>query len=153
VNPHAAPRETPGGDGPRRHDGTEADVEHRRQRLSVGDAPLGKTRLLSRQCQTCILRPGNPMHLEPGRLRQFLAEAQANGGYVICHSTLPHYRYPNVQPAICRGFADRYRTLTLTVMERLWGFVEVDPPGEHEYTDDAPQPAVTPTKTPMTPPA
>ena len=97
--------------------------------LSVADNQLGKSRLLSRQCATCILRPGDPMQLGPDRLRQFLAQARAGHGFVICHSTLPHYRYPDAKPAICRGFADRYRTTTLQLMQRLWGFVEVDPPG------------------------
>ena len=54
--------------------------------------------------------------------------ASAAGSFIVCHSTLPHYLYPDVQPAICRGFADRYRTQALQLIERLFGFVEVDPP-------------------------
>lgn len=96
-------------------------------RLTVGDPDLGKTRLLARECATCIFRPGNPMHLESGRLKQMVTEACGNAGYVICHSTLPYAGSP-VPPAVCRGFADRYRTWQLQVMQRLWGFVEVEPP-------------------------
>jgi hypothetical protein len=95
--------------------------------LSVGDPVLGKTRLLSRQCATCIFRPGNLMHLSPGRLRQMVTEARGDAGYIICHSTLPYADSP-IPPAICRGFADRYTTWQLQVIERLWGFIEVDPP-------------------------
>lgn len=95
--------------------------------LSVGDPVLGRSRLLSRQCATCIFRPGNPMYLAPGRLRQLVEQARGAAGYIICHSTLPYYQ-PGARPAICRGFAERYPTWQLQLMQRLWGFVEVDPP-------------------------
>ncbi len=42
--------------------------------LSVGDPDLGKSRLLSRQCDTCVFAPGNRMHLTPGRLRSLVAD-------------------------------------------------------------------------------
>ncbi|MBM0274006.1 hypothetical protein JM949_00275 [Micromonospora sp. STR1s_6] len=96
--------------------------------LSIGDPVLRKSRLLSRKCDTCIFRPGNLMHLSEGRLRDLVAEARRDEGFVICHETLPGYRRPGVKPAICRGFADRYSTQTLQVIERLFGFLEVDPP-------------------------
>ncbi|MDH6466074.1 hypothetical protein M2302_006280 [Micromonospora sp. A200] len=96
--------------------------------VSVGDPDLGKSRLLSRQCDTCVFAPGNKMHLAPGRLRDLVAEARARESFIVCHSTLPHYRHPDAQPAICRGFADRYRTQALRFIERLFGFIEVDPP-------------------------
>jgi hypothetical protein len=95
--------------------------------LSVGDPVLHKTRLLARECDTCIFKPANPMHLEPGRLKQLLTQARGEAGYIICHSTLPYAASP-VPPAICRGFADRYHTWQLQVIQRLWGFVEVQPP-------------------------
>jgi hypothetical protein len=96
-------------------------------RLSVGDPVLGKTRLLAEECATCIFKPGNLMHLSPGRLRQMVTEARGDAGYIICHSTLPYACSP-IPPAICRGFADRYTTWQLQVIERLWGFIEVEPP-------------------------
>ncbi|MBQ1050822.1 hypothetical protein KBX50_20400 [Micromonospora sp. C51] len=108
------------------HPADEPDAD-RPARLSVGDPHLRKTRLLARECATCIFRPGNPMHLEPGRLRQMVTAARGDAGYIICHSTLPYAGSP-VPPAICRGFADRYRTWQLQLMEHLWGFVDVEPP-------------------------
>lgn len=99
--------------------------------LSVGDPVLRMSRLLSRQCDTCIFRPGNLMHLSDGRLRDLVAEVLRNESFVICHDTLPHYQHPDAKPAICRGFADRYSTQALQVIERLFGFTEVDPPGEN----------------------
>ena len=62
-----------------------------------------------------------------GRLRQLVDEARSDGGYIICHETLP-YADSQIAPAICRGFADRYTTWQLQVIGRLWGFVEVPPP-------------------------
>jgi len=106
-----------------------ANFDHASEpQLSVGDAQRRKTRLLSRQCATCIFRPGNPMHLDPGRLRDIVEQALNGRGYIICHDTLPHYRHPHAQPAICRGFHDRYTTPALQVIGRLWGFIEVAPP-------------------------
>ena len=96
--------------------------------LSVGDPALGKTRLLARQCGTCIFRPGNPMHLAPGQLKQMVDDALAEGSFVICHDTLPYGDHPETQPAICRGFADRYTTWRLLAITSLYGFVEVEPP-------------------------
>ncbi|WP_435124374.1 hypothetical protein [Micromonospora tulbaghiae] len=96
--------------------------------LSVGDPVLGKSRLLSRQCDTCIFAPGNRMHFTPGRLRELVTETRRRGSFIICHDTLPYYKHPDVKPAICRGFADRYQTQLLQLIERLFGFIEVDPP-------------------------
>ncbi|MDW5327164.1 hypothetical protein [Plantactinospora sp. KLBMP9567] len=46
-----------------------------------------------------------------------------------------------VKPAICRGFADRYSTQALQVIQRLFGFIEVDPPHEPEGRAGAPEAA------------
>jgi hypothetical protein len=54
----------------------------RSEPLSVGRPVLCKTRLLSRQCATCIFRRGNPMHLAPNRLRQLVAQARGASGYI-----------------------------------------------------------------------
>ncbi|MFV2103154.1 hypothetical protein [Micromonospora sp. LOL_024] len=108
----------------------------RSPRLNVGDPELRKTRRLARECDTCIFKPGNPMHLDPGRLKQMVIEARGGAGYIICHSTLPYAGNPSAEPAICRGFADRYSTQALQVIERLFGFIEVDPPGQRPGLDE-----------------
>ena len=108
--------------------------DERPGRLSVGDPVLRKTRLLATECGTCIFKPGNLMQLRPGRLRQMVTEARERSGYIICHSTLPYVGSP-IPPAICRGFADRYSTWQLQVIERLWGFIEVPPPDPAHPTD------------------
>ena len=96
--------------------------------LSVADPDQGRSRLLTRQCDTCIFRPGNPMDLSPHRLHDIVEEARSRGSYIICHDTLPYHRYPHARPAICRGFHDRYTTPALETIRHLWGFTEIDPP-------------------------
>ena len=97
--------------------------------ISVGDPVTSKSRLLSRQCETCIFRLGNNMQLDKGRLRDIVTEATARGSFVVCHDTLPNGPHPDAKPAICRGFFDRYTTAALQLIGRLFGFVEIDPPG------------------------
>jgi hypothetical protein len=96
--------------------------------LSVGDPDTMRTRLLARMCATCIFRPGNPMHLHPGRLRDLVDQARCGDGFIVCHSTLPGMAPDGLKPAVCRGFADRYDTQALQIMGRLFGFDEIEPP-------------------------
>ncbi len=83
---------------------------------------LGKTgmRVAVEQCSTCIFRPGNLMHLSPGRLAEMAKDVQATEGYVTCHTTLDR---PLRQRVICRGSFDRYKTRIIQVAERM-GFIE-----------------------------
>lgn len=86
----------------------------------------GKPRLLSEQCETCIYRPGNLMHLSRGRLRQMTQEALQEGNQgVICHDTLDLSA-----GAVCRGFYDLhgYRNNFIRVIQRIGGFQEIPPP-------------------------
>lgn len=97
-------------------------------------------RLLSRQCDTCVFRPGNRMDLRPGRLRDLVRNNLAAGAFLICHDTLPYGPHPDADQAMCRGYWDRYRARTALgqVMDRLSGgqqwWVEVDPPETQEDT-------------------
>lgn len=119
TDPHPTPDATPHRHTPGRHSGHE---------LSVGDPATMKSRLLSRQCDTCIFRPGNPMYLAQGRLRDIVTTAVAHQSFVICHDTLPYGPKRDTAPAICRGFHDRYTTLRLLLIADLFGFLECDPP-------------------------
>ncbi len=112
--------------GPTVPDGVPAP--HGQPGLSVGDPATMKSRLLADQCQTCIFRPGNPMHLDPGRLRELVTTALSQQSFVICHDTLPYGPHPDAAPAICRGFYDRYTTTRLRVIAALFGFLDCDPP-------------------------
>jgi hypothetical protein len=102
------------------------------------DRRTGHPRLLSRQCSTCVGRPGNLMHLRPGRLKDLIAEntgPEALG--LVCHETLPYGDYPDFGPALCRWFYDNYGHLAngTRIFGRLCGFTEVDPPGEEDDGD------------------
>lgn len=95
------------------------------------DHGTGLPRLLSEQCATCIFRPGNPMHLRPGRLKAMCEGVLREGSQgVICHDTLSYGPHPDFGGALCRGFYDAYgdRSNFIRVMGRLGGFTEVDPP-------------------------
>jgi hypothetical protein len=119
------------------------DTEHSsgdELRLSVADHRLGKTRVLARQCSTCVFAPGNRMHLAPGQLSDMVKQARRTGSCIICHDTLPYGPYPHIPPATCRGFYDRYDTQALQVARRLWGFVEVDPPQPEPPSDQGTDP-------------
>jgi hypothetical protein len=98
---------------------------------SCFDPVTHRPRLLTGQCSTCIFRPGNPMRLRPGRLRQMVSDACQEGTQgIICHSTLSYGEHPGFGGALCRGFYDAagHRNNFVRIMERLGGFTEVDPP-------------------------
>ncbi len=88
----------------------------------------GKVHVCQDLCATCVFRPGNLMHLEPGRLADMVAQARGNESAIICHSTLAA---DGVDKAVCRGFYDRRPTQPLQIARRL-GLVSFDPviPGE-----------------------
>ncbi|MFF7966733.1 hypothetical protein ACFZC3_15375 [Streptomyces sp. NPDC007903] len=66
----------------------------------VADRETGTVRQCDDLCDTCIFRPGNLMHLAPGRVHQLVQAAVENEGDIVCHATLD-----TPEPAICAGFA------------------------------------------------
>ena len=72
---------------------------------------------MERKCVTCIYRPGNLMHLEPGRKDGMQADAIRDEGVIPCHQTIHGRRE---QESVCRGFFDvaKHEGL-LAVAERL----------------------------------
>lgn len=120
---------------PHDHD-SDTDTDHpgcgEQPQLSVADHQQRKTRVLARQCTTCIFSPGNQMHLAPGQLANMVRQARRDESYIVCHDTLPYGDHPQMPPAICRGFFDRYDTQALQIARRLWGFIEVDPPDQQQ---------------------
>lgn len=87
-------------------------------------------RLLSEKCETCIFRPGNLMHLSPGRLKQMVDDSLAENKTITCHSTLPYGKNPGFGAAVCRGFYDTVgsKSWLIQIVERVGGFTEVDLP-------------------------
>jgi hypothetical protein len=68
------------------------------------------------------------MHLGPGQLAALIKAARDKNTYVVCHETLEDGPNPEMGQAVCRGFADRYDTLALTIMSVTEDLIEVDPP-------------------------
>lgn len=62
----------------------------------------GQVHVLSRQCATCVLRPGNLMRLQQGRLKNLIETNRRKDTALTCHDTLDGER------AICRGYFDAY---------------------------------------------
>jgi hypothetical protein len=96
----------------------------------ITDPATGGSRLLSARCSTCILPPGDPMHLGPERLRAVIGHALAAGTFVVCHDTLTYGDFPDYGPAICRGFVSAYagRSPALILLRAFQRLVEVPPP-------------------------
>ncbi|GAA2658759.1 hypothetical protein [Streptomyces vastus] len=116
------------GEPPRRNlahdDGVEP--ENNGPYADVADPLTGTVRVCAEMCTTCIFRPGNPMHLQEGRVTAMVAEARAREGHITCHSTLG-----TNSPAICRGYADgpdQGRSLALRLARALGTLHEVTPP-------------------------
>lgn len=81
--------------------------------------------VLSEQCSSCIFRPGNLMQLKSGRVRGMIDECKREQTAIACHQTLGD------EPAICRGFFDRYADdiWRLRFARHLGVVREVAPPG------------------------
>jgi hypothetical protein len=99
-------------------------------RQDITDRATGLSRLLSERCGTCILSPGDPMHLGPERTAAFIRQVLAERSYVVCHDTLTYGDFPGYGPAICRGFFDAYRTRSaaLLILQAGRRLIEVPPP-------------------------
>ena len=87
----------------------------------------GKVHVMAKKCATCIFRPGNLMHLEPGRVKWIVKEATKAESCIPCHETT-HGQAEG--EAICRGFYDRFPTLPIRLAEAMNLLVEVSPPAK-----------------------
>jgi hypothetical protein len=95
----------------------------------VIDPETGKPRLNAEWCETCILKPTSPLRRGPGKLSaRRLKEIFSDQSGIVCHSTFPFVAAEGVQPALCRGAADKLPSNMIRIYERLGGFVEVPAP-------------------------
>jgi hypothetical protein len=87
--------------------------------------PDGKMNVCAVECSTCIFNttPANVLHLRPGRLRQLIESCRRRDTYVVCHSTMD-----TAQPAVCRGFFDRFSSNAIRIFGRLDAIVYINPP-------------------------
>lgn len=86
----------------------------------------GRVHIMSDKCSTCIFRPGNLMHLQPGVVKTMVEESVAEGGGITCHKTIHGQRE---QEATCRGFYDAHadRVPALALAREMGVIAEVDP--------------------------
>lgn len=78
----------------------------------------GVVRVKAERCSTCIFRPGNLMHLQPGRVREMVAKVKRDESCIPCHDT-----FDDEKQAVCRGQFDAAPTAPLQIAERL-GLIE-----------------------------
>ena len=94
----------------------------------ITDAGL---RVCSQMSSTCIFRPGNLMHLRPGRRGGMVRGSLRDDSFIPCHKTLDGER------AVCRGFYDRFGDRTLGCrVGTIIGVIWLDP--DTPQTGDAP---------------
>jgi len=82
----------------------------------------GKLAVLAEQCGTCIFRPGNLMHLRPGRVASMVAECYSKQLFIMCHETMESDNTDdedNATGPICRGFYDAHGHISQKV--RIFG--------------------------------
>jgi hypothetical protein len=110
--------------------GSRTAGEDGNQRQDITDPATGLSRLLAERCSTCILRPGDKMHLGAEHTARFVRQALDAGSYVVCHQTLTYGDNPDFGPAICRGFFDAYadRSPALRLLQAFSRLTEVEPP-------------------------
>lgn len=97
--------------------------------------PDGRPQVCAGQCSTCISRPGNPMQLNPGRVKSMVRNAVNSGDAIICHQTLSYGDHPEQGGAVCRWFYDHYghRSNGIRVMSRIGdGFREIELPDDED---------------------
>ena len=97
--------------------------------------------VLKEQCATCIFRPGNPIHLQPGRVKEMVDACVKHDVHIPCHEHMTVFddweddeivHRINPQDPICRGFYDRYPGVgqLVRVTGRLGALYVVDPDGD-----------------------
>lgn len=97
--------------------------------LALG--PTGRPQALAEKCSTCVFRPGNPMHLAPGRLAALVTANVAAGALLTCHQTLTYGTHPEIGGAACRGFLDAHGHRTAAgrfALAVMGGFDEIPAP-------------------------
>jgi hypothetical protein len=75
-----------------------------------------RVHVMSKMCDTCIFRLGNPMKLRRGRVAEMVSLCKRNEGSIQCHKTT----YGQAEgEAVCRGFFEKHKTSTLQIAERM----------------------------------
>lgn len=72
----------------------------------------GRVHVMAEKCSTCVFRPGNPMSLRPGQLKDLTDHVQETGVPFSCHQTLPYAGAEHIAfyggAALCAGAVANY---------------------------------------------
>ena len=90
----------------------------------------GTVHVQHHMCATCIGKPGNLMHLEPGRRDGMVADVLRDESRIPCHKTLD---LP--AQAVCRWQFDQHPTQPLQVAQRLRLVTFMDPTTNTPWED------------------
>ena len=107
--------------------------------------------VINEQCETCIFRPGNPMHLRPGRVKEIVDACIEHDVHIPCHEHMTVFdewdedevvSQVNPEDPICRGFYDRYPGVgqLSRIMARLDALYVVDADGNRLGLATGPRP-------------
>ena len=66
------------------------------------------------QCDTCIFRPGNLMHLTPGVVASMKKNADERGTCIVCHDGMH-----GPEAAVCAGYFANHNSALLQLAERM----------------------------------
>lgn len=97
--------------------------------------------ILDAQCETCIFRPGNKMHLKKGRVAQMVRDCTRDQSFITCHETMvyddPDAGDPTASGPMCRGFFDNHGHVSqmVRIAERL-GMLEFVAASEFPLPED-----------------
>lgn len=97
--------------------------------------PDPRPAVFEEQCNTCIFRPGNPMQLMPGRLKDVVQSNLFNGTLLVCHKTT----YGQAEESVlCKGFFDKYgpQTAAYQILHRLGGSFRTVPLPEDSHAEE-----------------
>lgn len=98
----------------------------------------GKVHIMSEKCSTCVFRPGDPMNLRPGRLKELTDHVQETGVPFSCHQTLPYASKVHTEhyggAALCHGAVESYgdQSIPMRMARALDAVVEVEPYRDEE---------------------
>lgn len=127
-------------------DRLDVDVEVDPLDSDQGDYPPpyrdGKVHVMAEKCFTCVFRPGNIMHLSPGRLKSMADHVQETGVPFSCHQTLAYseerYRDHYQGNALCAGAVENYgdKSVVMRMAHACDVIEEVEPyPGTARQKD------------------
>ncbi len=81
-------------------------------------------RVFDSPCSTCIFRPGNPMSLNPGRVKGMVEDVVREDSFTPCHQTLTG-EHP---PTLCHGMTERHPGALYRLFDQMGAIHRIQPP-------------------------